>query len=86
MQKGEHSRRLEKQYQAKEATGWAKVGPSRLAQRTLRPSQPPFDLASILAICSPEARGHASINSSFAAEEQRSLRDTISERRGVLVV
>jgi hypothetical protein len=29
---------------------------------------------------------HASINSSFAAEEQRSLRDTISKMRVMLVV
>jgi hypothetical protein len=34
MQKGEEdSRRLEKQHQAKEAAGWAEVGPSRSAQR-----------------------------------------------------
>jgi hypothetical protein len=34
----------------------------------------------------PLTESHTSINSSSAAEEQRSLRDTISERRVVLVV
>jgi hypothetical protein len=34
-----------------------------------RPSQPPFDLAAIRAIYSPEARSHASTHSSSAAEE-----------------
>jgi hypothetical protein len=34
----------------------------------------------------PWHESHASINSSSAAEEQRSLRDTISEMRVVLVV
>jgi hypothetical protein len=47
---------------------------------------PPFDLAANQAIYSPEARRHASILSSSADEERRSLRDTISERRVVLVV
>jgi hypothetical protein len=32
------------------------------------------------------AESHVSINSSSTAEDQRSLRDTISERRVVLVV
>jgi hypothetical protein len=34
----------------------------------------------------PLTESHASINSSFTVEEQRSLRDTISEMRVVLVV
>jgi hypothetical protein len=34
----------------------------------------------------PLTESHASINSSSAAEEQRSLRDTILEMRVVLVV
>jgi hypothetical protein len=68
---------------AKDVVGWAEVGLSRPAQPI---SWPPFDLAAIQAIYSPEARRHASILSSSAAEEQRSLRDTISERRVVLVV
>jgi hypothetical protein len=46
----------------------------------------PFDLDAIRTIYSPLAKSHTSIHSSFAAEEQRSLRDTISERRVVLVV
>jgi hypothetical protein len=47
---------------------------------------PPFDIAASRAIYSPLTKSHASILSSSAAEEQRSLRDTISERRVVLVV
>jgi hypothetical protein len=39
-----------------------------------------------LAIYSPLTESHESINSSSAAEEQISLRDTISEMRVVLVV
>jgi hypothetical protein len=35
---------------------------------------------------SPLTESHTSINSSSAAEERRSLRDTISEMRVVLVV
>jgi hypothetical protein len=46
----------------------------------------PFDLVASLAIYSPLTENHASTNSSSAAEEQRSLRDTISEMRVVLVV
>jgi hypothetical protein len=54
---------------------WGPVGPP-----------PPFDLDASRAIYSPLTESHASINSSSAAEEQRSLRDTISEMRVVLVV
>jgi hypothetical protein len=86
MQKGGGSRRLGKQHLAKEATNWAEVGPGRLAQPISRPNQPPFDLDASQAIYSPLTESHTSINSSFAAEEQRSLRDTISEMRVVLVV
>jgi hypothetical protein len=46
----------------------------------------PFALAANRAIYSPLTKSHASSNSSSAAEEQRSLRDTISEMRVVLVV
>jgi hypothetical protein len=46
----------------------------------------PFDLATSRTIYSPLAKSHASTDSSSTAEEQRSLRDTISERRVVLVV
>jgi hypothetical protein len=62
------------------------VGPGRPAQPTSRPSQAPFDLATSQTIYSPLAESHTSILLSSAAEEQRSLRDTISERRVVLVV
>jgi hypothetical protein len=58
----------------------------RPAQPTPEPSQPPFDLAVIWTIYSPEAKSHTSINSSSTAEKERSLRDTISERRVALVV
>jgi hypothetical protein len=50
------------------------------------PVGPPFDLDASRAIYSPLTESHASINSSSTAEEQRSLTDTISEMRVVLVV
>jgi hypothetical protein len=78
MQKGRGSRRHGKQHRAKEDTDWAGMGLVR--------SAPPFDLVASLAIYRPLTESHASINSSSAAEEQRSLRDTISEMRVVLVV
>jgi hypothetical protein len=66
---------------------WAQAGrPSQPAQPTSRPSRPPFELDASWAIYSPLTESHASIHSSSAAEEQRSLRDTISEMRVVLVV
>jgi hypothetical protein len=71
--------------------GPSPAGPGRSAQAG-RPSpfrgpiSLPFDLVACLAIYSPLIESHASINSSSAAEEQRSLRDTISEMRVVLVV
>jgi hypothetical protein len=86
MQKGEDSRRLEKRHRAKEAADWAEVGPGRPAQPTSRPSRPPFDLPASRAIYSPLTESHGRIHSSSAAEEQRSLRDTILERRVVQVV
>jgi hypothetical protein len=70
MQLGEYSRRLGKQHQAKEAAGWAEVGPGRPAQPTSRPNQPPFDLAAIRVIYSPEARCHTSILSPSTTGEQ----------------
>jgi hypothetical protein len=91
MQKGRGSRKLGKQYQRKEDTDWAGMGLGRSAQAG-RPSLfggpvgLPFDLVASRAIYSPLTESHASINSSSAAEEQRSLRDTISEMRVVLVV
>jgi hypothetical protein len=86
MQKGEGSRRLGNQHRVKEAANWAEVGPGRPTQPMLRPSRPPFDLDASRAIYSPLTVSHASIHSSFAAEEQRILRDTISEMRVLLVV
>jgi hypothetical protein len=50
------------------------------------PVGPSFDLAANRTIYSPEAKIHSRINLSSAAKEQRCLRDTISERRVVLVV
>jgi hypothetical protein len=76
MRKGEGSRKLGNRHQAKEATGWAWMGPGRLAQAD-RPSPvqgpfaPSFDLATIRAIYSPRVESHASSNSSSAAEEQK---------------
>jgi hypothetical protein len=86
MQKGGGSRRLGKQRRAKEAADWAEVGPGGPAQPISRPNQPLFDLDASRAIYSPLTESHASMNSSSAAEEPRSLRDTISEKRVVLVV
>jgi hypothetical protein len=83
MQKGE-DRRIGKQRRAKEVADWAEVGPGRPAQPISRPS--PFDLDASRAIYSPLTESHGSINSSSVAEEQRSLRDTISEMMVVLVV
>jgi hypothetical protein len=67
---------------------WAQAGRPRPAGPAHfgAPSAPPFDLTAIRTIYSPEAKSHASIHSSSAAEEQRSLRDTILDRRIMLVV
>jgi hypothetical protein len=86
MQKGEDSRRLGKQHQAKEATGWADVGPGRPDQPTSRSSRPPFDLAAIPAIYSPEARCDGSILSPSATEEKRREGHHLREERVELVV
>jgi hypothetical protein len=81
MQKGRGSRRLGKLYQTKEDTDWVGMGPGRSAQAG-RPSLfrglvgLPFDLVASRAIYNPLTESHASTNSSSAAEEQRSLRDT----------
>jgi hypothetical protein len=69
MQLGEYPRRLGKQHWAKEAAGWVEVGPGQSAHPTSRPSRPPFDLAAIQAIYSPEDRRHASTHSPSGAEE-----------------
>jgi hypothetical protein len=60
--------------------------PGRPAQPISRPSRPPFDLDATRAIYSSLTESHTSINSSSAVEEQRRMRDTISEMRVVLVV
>jgi hypothetical protein len=91
MQKGRGSRRLGKQYQTKEDMGWAWMGPGRSAQAGRPglfrgPVGLPFDLIASRVIYSPLTESHTSINSSSAAEEPRSLRDTVSEMRVVLVV
>jgi hypothetical protein len=86
MQKGRGSRRRGKQHRAKEATDWAGMGPGRPAWPVPGPVGLPFDLIASRVIYSPLTESHASTNSSSAAEEQRSLRDTISEMRVVLVV
>jgi hypothetical protein len=85
MQIREDSRRLGNQHWAKEATGWAEVGPGRPTQPISRPSQPPYDLAVIRAIYSPGARCHTSTHSSSAAEEQRSEGHHLGEKRVKLV-
>jgi hypothetical protein len=91
MQKGRGSRKQEKQHRAKQATDWARKGPGRSAQAGRpslfrRPIGLPFDLVASWVIYSPLTESHAESNSSCAAEEPRSLRDTISEMRVVLVV
>jgi hypothetical protein len=90
MQMGEGSRRLGNQRRAKRLRTrlkWAQAGRPRPAGPARFEAQsPPFDLDASQAIYSPLTESHTSINSSSAAEEQRSLRDTISEMRVVLVV
>jgi hypothetical protein len=85
LQKGEGSRRLGNRHRAKEVTVWVEMGPGRPAQPIPGPSQPPFDLAAIRAIYSPEAKSHASIHSSSAAEEQRREGHHLGEERVELV-
>jgi hypothetical protein len=71
MQKGEGSKRIGNKRRAKEAADWAEMDPGRPARPIPGPSHPPFDLATIRAIYTPEAKSHASIHSSSSAEEQR---------------
>jgi hypothetical protein len=49
------------------------------------PVDPPFDLAAIRTIYCPEAKSHASIHSSSAAEEQRREGHHLGEERVELV-
>jgi hypothetical protein len=85
MQKGEGSRRLGNRHQAKQAVGWAEVGPGQPAQPISGPSRPPFDLAAIWTIYSLEAKSHTSTHSSSAAEEQRREAHHLREERVELV-
>jgi hypothetical protein len=70
MHKGEGSRKLVNRHHAKEAAGWAWMGPGRPSP-VQGPFAPSFDLAAIRDIYSPRVESHASSNSSSAAEEQR---------------
>jgi hypothetical protein len=66
---------------------WAQAGRPRPAgPAQFKAQSAPFDLDASRAIYSPLTQSHTSTNSSSAAEEQRSLRDTILEMRVVLVV
>jgi hypothetical protein len=65
---------------------WAQVSWPRPADPDHFEAQStPFDLDASRTIYSPLTKSHTSIHSSSAAEEQRSLRDTILERRVMLV-
>jgi hypothetical protein len=86
MEMGEGSRRLGNQHRAKEAADWAEMGPAGRPSPFRGPVGPPFDLDASRAIYSPLTESHTENHSSSAAEEQRSLRDTILEMRVVLVV
>jgi hypothetical protein len=57
----------------------------RPTQPTSRLSRPPFDLAAIQAIYSPEARCHASTHSLSTTEEQRREGHHLREERVELV-
>jgi hypothetical protein len=70
------------QSRARTGPGWAQAGRPSLLRG---PVGLPFDLVASRAIYSPLIESHAGINSSSTAEEQRSLRDTISEMRVMLV-
>jgi hypothetical protein len=74
-------------HQAKQAVGWAEMGPGRPTQPVSKPSPPPLplDLAVIQAIYSPEAKSHASTHSSSAAKEQRREGHHLGEERVELV-
>jgi hypothetical protein len=61
---------------------WAQAGKPSLFRGRVNP---PFDLAAIRAIYSPEARSHRGTHSSSAPEEQRSERHHLGEKRVELV-
>jgi hypothetical protein len=90
MQKGETSRKQGNRRRAKEASGWAWMGPGRSAQAgwpspVQGPVRLPFSLAANQAIYSPVTESHASSNSSSAAEEQRREGHHLGEERVELV-
>jgi hypothetical protein len=81
MQKGEGSRRLgtdTRQSRSSAGPKWAQASRPSPFQG---PVDPPFDLASMWAIYSPEARSHASTHSSSTAEEQRREGHHLGEER-----
>jgi hypothetical protein len=90
MQKGETSWKQGNRRRAKEASGWAWMGPGGPAQAG-RPSPfqgpfaPSFALAANRAIDSPLTESHGSSNSSSAAEEQRREGHNLGEERVELV-
>jgi hypothetical protein len=71
MQKGEASRILGNRHHAKEATGWAWMGPGRPAQPCPVPVRPLLCPSRHSGYYSPGVESHAGSNSSSAAEEQR---------------
>jgi hypothetical protein len=85
MQKGEGSRGLGNQRRAKEVAHWAEMGPGRPAQPIPGPVNPPFDLAAIRTIYSPEAKSHTSIHSSSSVDKQRREGHHLVEERVELV-
>jgi hypothetical protein len=90
MQKEEGSMKQGNQHRAKEASGWAWMGPGRPAQAD-RPSPVqgpvmlPFSLAANRAIYSTLTESHRWYNSSSTAEEQRREGHHLGEERVELV-
>jgi hypothetical protein len=85
MQKGETSRKQGNRRRAKEASGWAWMGPGRSPSPVQGPFAPSFALATIQAIYSPLTESHGGHNSSSAAEEQRREGHHLGEERVELV-
>jgi hypothetical protein len=81
---GETSRRHGNRRRAKEASGWAWMGPGRPSPVQC-PFAPSFALAAIRAIYSPGVESHRRSNSSSAAEEQRRDGHHLREERVELV-
>jgi hypothetical protein len=66
--------------------GLGQSGPRPAGLAHFEAQLPPLDLAASQTIYSPLAESHGRIDSSSAAEEQRSMRHTISERRVMLII